>query len=60
VDDNKLSADKCMELYNILASAPQLKGFTFANIAKMYDYDSNEYSKFKENMKPIKQLRIMS
>ena len=49
-----------MELYNILASAPQLKGFTFANIAKMYDYDSNEYSKFKENMKPIKQLRIMS
>ncbi len=59
VFDNRFNRDKCQILYNILSQS-QLKGFTFINNADCYDLESDEYSNFEENMRPIKKLPIMS
>lgn len=59
VCDSTFDKGKAMFLYDML-SRSSIKGFTFTNIATPNDYDSNEWSDFKDHMKPIKSLPIMS
>lgn len=59
VCDNCFDKTKADFLYHALSKS-SLKGFTFINNAIPCDYDANEYSDFKKNMKPIKSLSLMS
>jgi hypothetical protein len=34
-----------------------VKEFDFKNLAGPYDFENNEWSRFEENMKPIKNLK---
>ncbi len=47
-------------LYNSLSRSSSIKGFTFVNMAGATNYNNNEYSDFKTNMAPIKQLPIVT
>ncbi len=55
VRDNNFDQAKAQILYNHL-SGSSTRGFTFVNVAGNYDYQSNEYSDFVKNMRPIKSL----
>jgi hypothetical protein len=59
ISDNTFGRAKARLIYNMLLNS-QLKSVTIINIAPFYDYHANEWSSFKENMKPIKNLKIVS
>lgn len=59
VMDSTFDQAKARLLYDML-SRSSLKGFTFTNTASPNNYNNNEWSDFKDNMKPIKSLPILS
>jgi hypothetical protein len=59
VIDNLFDATKAHILFNIVSQS-QLRGFTFINNATPIDYNQSENSNFISNMRPIKQLPIIS
>ena len=59
VCDSTLDKTKANYFYGML-SRSSIKGFTLTNIAPPNNFQSNEWSDFKENFKPIKSLPIMS
>ena len=57
--DSTFDQTKARLLYDML-SRSSLKGFTFTNLASPNNYLNNEWSDFKDNMKPIKSLPMLT
>ena len=59
VSDSKFNQKKIDTLYNVISQS-KLKGFTFINVAGMFDCEDDEYSDFEGRMKKFKQMGIIS
>ena len=59
VTDSTFDRTKAKVLYDML-SRSAVKGFSFINMASNNNYENNEWSDFKYNMKPIKNLPILT
>jgi len=60
VVDNLFNQQKAQILYEVI-SGSTIRGLTFINMAKNFDYNGKQYSEFEKNIKPIREIsRIRS